>query len=142
PRSAREAMRPRPLGETPLAGLVEPVESRHTVPTWGALVRGGGGLVYYSSDTALTRRVEDAVSAADVSIVEATLPAGAYGAAEATGHMTVDQALRLAARLRPGGLLVLTHLSVESLSSLRQAGGSGAAGRGVVVASDGLELLV
>lgn len=141
PRSVRELMQPRPVGETPLAGVLEPVESSHSIPCWGALIRSGGRLVYYSSDTRLTRRTRELASAASVAVVEATLPPGMLDAAEATGHMTVDQALGLVEAMRPGSTLVLTHLSQESLESLRGVLGSRRP-RGVVVASDGLEVIV
>ncbi len=113
-------------------------EASHTVPTYGAIVEAGGVKIVYTADTRPTQLLEELAGEADLFIVEATMPTGGEEAAERSGHHTVGQAAAYRNHLREGGLLVLTHLTIESLRHLARRG----APRGVIVASDGLMVSV
>jgi ribonuclease Z len=110
----------------------------HTVPCYGAVVEAAGVKVVYTADTRPASTLEGLAGEADVFIVEASMPGGMEQTAEATGHHTVPQASRYRGRLKPGGILVLTHLTRESLAYIASHG----VPRGVIVASDLLVLSV
>lgn len=113
------------------------VPGRHPAISHGLLVEHGGVAVYYSADTSLTPSVAEAVSRADLSLVEASLPPGSGGAAEKLGHMTVEQAASLAARARPGAIVALVHVTAGSAAHVSRAEPpSGAAAR-LLAPSDG-----
>lgn len=129
-----------PGGSLELGGLaLEPVEARHTVPCYGALLREeGGAALYYSADTAPSRAVEEAAGKADLAAVEATMPSSLAEVAAATGHHTVEQALAHRRYMKPGSILALVHLTGSSLGELRERARRGKLPRGVLVPSDGL----
>jgi ribonuclease Z len=115
-------------------GRLGVLEARHTVPAYGAIVEAANVRIVYSADTSPTRELEEAARNANLLIVEATMPPGMEEEAARTGHHTVSQALEYRRVMRPGSLLVLTHLTRESLSYIAERG----IPRGALVASDGL----
>jgi len=95
---------------------LNPVPGSHPATCHGVLATDTeGSTVYYSADTALTSHVEEAVSKASLSLLEATLPPGMEDTAEKIGHMTVAQATSLAAKAPQGATIALIHLTTSSL---------------------------
>jgi ribonuclease Z len=144
--SAAESLRLVPVqGRLELGGgavTVETVPGRHPATSHGLIVEHRGRRVYYSADTSLTPSVEEAVAGADISLVEASLPPGLDEAAEKLGHMTVEQAVGLAAKAKPGALVVLTHLTAKSLPHALRAEKPQAAKAALVVATDHMAVTV
>ncbi|BES81769.1 MBL fold metallo-hydrolase [Pyrodictium abyssi] len=120
---------------------VEPVEGRHAVTSYGALVYWDGEpVLYYSGDTAPTETVEDAVKRAAVAAVETTIPSSLAEVAQESGHHTVEQVLAYRGVIRSGSTLVTIHLTRESLKELRERARAGKLPQGVVVPVDGLAM--
>jgi len=95
---------------------LDPVPSSHPATCHGVIAADTeGNTVYYSADTALTSRIEEAVSRARLSLLEATLPPGMEDAAGKIGHMTVAQATSLAARAPQDATIALIHLTAASM---------------------------
>ena len=104
----------------PLQGLeigdlkITPVEARHTIPTYGALVEAEGTRILYTSDTAPNPRIEELARTTDLVIHEATLPSNMEDQAETLGHTTTKQVLELHYKT-----LVITHMSIISELDIR-----------------------
>ena len=129
----------------PLQGLeigdlkITPVEARHTIPTYGALVEAEGTRILYTSDTAPNPRIEELARTTDLVIHEATLPSNMEDEAETLGHTTVKQVLMLCTKLDIA--CIVTHLSLASESELSNVIGYIKKGE-MFFASDLLKILI
>ncbi len=114
--------------------LLEPVESRHSVPAYGVVVSyEGSRLLYYSGDTAPTEATRRAAQGVEAALIEATMPTGMEEVAEKTGHHTVEQALSYADGKRT---LATVHLSMQSLRELLERVRTGRLPSRVLVPAD------
>lgn len=142
------AVLPRPLREAEVLSLkpgvparlgdveLVPLPAEHAVESYAVEVTASGSRLLYTSDTRPCGMVERAASRADLVAVEATLPTQLESVAAASGHYTVQQALALRSALRKDALLVLVHLTSQSLEELTAT----RLPRGVIVAADHMSL--
>ncbi len=121
------------------------VETRpvsHSVPTYGVLIlEGDYRIAVYTSDTRINPSLLEWARDVPLLIAEATLPSSLGEVADRTGHMTVEDFLRLASEARPGRA-VAVHLSPGSLGELERLTGEGRVPPGVFIGFRGLRASV
>lgn len=83
--------------------------TRHAIPCFAMAIEAGGRRLVYSADTGLSPEVEELARGAHLFLCEANMVKGQEEAAARVGHLTGEQAARMAA---DAGVerLVLTHL--------------------------------
>src|SRR5690606_32602695 len=83
--------------------------TRHAIPCFAMAIAAGGRKLVYSADTGLSPEVEELARGAHLFLCEANMVKGQEEAAARVGHLTGEQAARMAA---DAGVerLVLTHL--------------------------------
>ncbi|ABM80095.1 MBL fold metallo-hydrolase [Hyperthermus butylicus] len=118
--------------------LIRVYEAVHTLPAYTVEVIVDGSTLVYSGDTGPTGKLRELASRTDLLVVEASMPRGMEVKARETGHHTVDEAAAYRDQMRSEALLVLTHLTRESLEDIRRHG----LPRRVIAASDGLVLSI
>jgi ribonuclease Z len=127
PRSLRSGLEARPVG---FEGLVvgdvrlSIVESCHSIPCYGAILRGPEALIAYTADTRPCHSLYNAIKrfgVPDLVIHEAALPDNLASLAEEKGHSTPAQAAKALELLGGKGLMALVHLSDASLRQLARA---------------------
>lgn len=115
------------------------VPARHYVPAWGVVVRDpAGARLVYSGDTGPNDELAVASAGADLLVCEATL-ADVDEDGPDRGHLTVDEAIALAAAARPRAA-VLTHYPSDRRGILLRA--AAAAPVPVAVARPGMTLSI
>lgn len=86
--------------------------TQHFIECYAMRIHAGGGVIAYSADTGRIEPLVGLFSGADVALVEATLENYGETPVEARGHLTPEDAGRLA-MLSGARTLVLTHLWQE-----------------------------
>lgn len=83
--------------------------TRHAIPCFAMAIEAGGRRLVYSADTGLSPEVEELARGAHLFLCEANMVKGQEEAAARVGHLTAEQAARLATA---AGVerLILTHL--------------------------------
>lgn len=119
--------------------LVRFVRGRHYVPAWGVVVEApDGARIAYTGDTGPSDAVSEAVSGADLLLVEAALPHPSHDDRE-RGHLTAEEAVAMASRAHARAALLVHYAPARraELEALCEATGSwvapAVAGRTVTV---------
>ncbi len=93
---------------------IELIPSKHSVLTYGVVVKSKEIILYYTSDTEPAPTIHSVANRADIVLHEATIPSNSVNEARRTRHSTVKEALEVSKFMRKGSLLVLIHLTRES----------------------------
>lgn len=98
-----------------------PIKSRHSIPTYGVLVKTGDSAnILYTSDTAPNPDIYQSLEKAELDILihEVTLPSKMKQQAYELGHTSVSHIIEMYTDLRISATIVATHLTKASEQEL------------------------